>query len=85
MLHVMHGHRQLEGAVEIVPGVFLGGEAAATDAVRTGALTAATFKFFSGALVWGPGQLQAEVDKGAWCVLLRGVVLVWLWLWLWSL
>lgn len=47
-------------------GVYTGGDAAAVQAVKTGGLTAAEFKFFAGALVWQDNQLQQELDKGAW-------------------
>ncbi|KAG2485122.1 hypothetical protein HYH03_016109 [Edaphochlamys debaryana] len=65
VIHLMHGHR-LEGSVQVCPGVFLAGEAAATSAVEGGRLPAADFKFFAGALTWGPGELEAQVAAGAW-------------------
>jgi glucose-6-phosphate 1-epimerase/putative transcriptional regulator len=65
IIHIMHGFR-LERAVEVVPGVFVGGEAAATGEVQARRLPAEPFKFFAGAVVWEGGQLQQEVDDGAW-------------------
>lgn len=37
-----------QGAVEVVPGIYHGGEAAAVAAVRNGQLPAGSFKFFCG-------------------------------------
>jgi putative AlgH/UPF0301 family transcriptional regulator len=56
----------LDGSVEVIPGVYLGGEAEAVAAVNKGNSPASDFKFFSGATVWAPGQLKAEVEKGVW-------------------
>jgi putative transcriptional regulator len=65
IIHIMHGHR-LHEAAEVVPGVFVGGEEAATDEVQDGRMDPSQFKFFSGAVVWDAGQLQQEIDDGAW-------------------
>jgi putative AlgH/UPF0301 family transcriptional regulator len=65
VFQLLHGH-PLEGSVEVVPGVRLGGEAAAVAEVAAGNLSAADFRFFSGAMVWGPGQLDAQVQQGVW-------------------
>jgi len=65
IFQLLHSHR-LDGSVEVIPGVYLGGEAEAVVAVRDGKLPSSDFKFFSGATVWAPGQLKAEVDKGVW-------------------
>ncbi|KXZ47825.1 hypothetical protein GPECTOR_32g437 [Gonium pectorale] len=50
----------------VVPGVYMAGQEAATGAVQAGKLPAADFKFFAGALTWGPGQLEEEMARGAW-------------------
>jgi len=65
VLHLLHGHR-LPGAQELVPGVFVGGERAATAAVLAGELDPATFKFMAGALLWEAGAAERECDRGAW-------------------
>ncbi|GFH11556.1 uncharacterized protein HaLaN_07071, partial [Haematococcus lacustris] len=62
--------------VAVVPGIFLGGEATAAKEVAAGRLAADSFKFFSGALVWEPGQLQREVQAGCWWVMTAS--LLWL-------
>ncbi|GIL61932.1 hypothetical protein Vafri_16251 [Volvox africanus] len=65
VIHIMHGHR-LNNCVQVVPGVYMAGEEAATAAVQAGRLPAGDFKFFAGALTWGPGELEEQVSKGAW-------------------
>jgi putative AlgH/UPF0301 family transcriptional regulator len=65
VLHLLHPHR-LDGAQELVPGVFLGGERAATRAVASGELEASDFKFYAGATLWEAGQAEREVARGAW-------------------
>jgi putative AlgH/UPF0301 family transcriptional regulator len=65
VFQLLHGH-PLDGSVEVVPGVRLGGEAAAVAEVAAGKVSAADFRFFSGAMVWGPGQLDAQVQQGVW-------------------
>ncbi len=44
----------------------MAGQEAAVEAVRAGRLPAADFKFYAGALTWGPGELEAQMGKGAW-------------------
>lgn len=47
IVHVLHGHR-LEGANEVIPGVFLGGLQSATEAVKRGEIKASELRFFAG-------------------------------------
>lgn len=61
----MHGHR-LPGATQIVPGIYMGGEHAAAEEVAAELLPASDFKFLAGAMTWGPGQLEEEIQRGAW-------------------
>jgi putative transcriptional regulator len=65
VLHLLHGHR-IDGAQQLVPGVFLGGERDATARVGKGELDPAAFKFFAGATLWEAGALERECAKGAW-------------------
>lgn len=56
VVHMLHGY-ELPRAVEIVPGVFVGGEAAALQLVAprgsgAGGPEPDEFKFFSGELCW---------------------------------
>ena len=65
MIHLIHGH-PLPGAQEVVPGVFMGGERAAAEAVNGGRMSAEEFRFFAGALVWDVGELNREAERGCW-------------------
>lgn len=65
VFHVLHGHN-LEGSLEVAPGVYVGGEAAAVTAVRERLIPAADFKFYCGAMVWEGNELQEQIKKGAW-------------------
>ncbi|KAF6253736.1 hypothetical protein COO60DRAFT_1545112 [Scenedesmus sp. NREL 46B-D3] len=65
VFHILHGHN-LEGAVEVAPGVYVGGEAAAVKAAGGGLIPTDNFKFFCGAMVWEGSELQQEVARGAW-------------------
>lgn len=47
-------------------GVYTGGEAAAVQAVQQGLLPASDFKFFAGAVMWLDGELEKELNQGAW-------------------
>ena len=58
---VLHRHA-LEGAEELVPGIYMGGLEAAAEAVKTGLVQAEEFRFFLGGHTWeGSRPLQAEV------------------------
>ncbi|GBF90268.1 transcriptional regulator [Raphidocelis subcapitata] len=65
VIHVLHGHK-LAGSMEVVPGVYVGGENEAVARVAGGKLPASDFKFFSGALAWEPKELEAQMERGAW-------------------
>lgn len=65
VIHVIHGHR-LGGAHEVVPGIFMGGELTAAAEVEAGRLRAEGFRFFAGALVFEPGELQRQTEEGMW-------------------
>ncbi|KAK9817198.1 hypothetical protein WJX72_010966 [[Myrmecia] bisecta] len=65
-VRVLHGHKHLNGCQELVPGIYRGGELAAADEILGGKLRAQDFRFFAGAVRWGPGQLQQELATGFW-------------------
>lgn len=65
-VHLLHGYGRFAGAVEVCPGVFVGGEEDACLEVAAGSVKPVEFKFFAGVTAWAPGQLQAEVEAGAW-------------------
>jgi putative AlgH/UPF0301 family transcriptional regulator len=71
VVHLLHGHN-LPGTTPLIPGCFLGGEPAAVEAVAAGKLPAGGFKFLAGAVVWPPGQLQHEIQEGAWWAAVLG-------------
>jgi len=66
VVHLLHGRKDLEGGTEVVPGVYLGGEVSAVEAVESGKAEGIEFRFFAGCTIWEPGQLQQEIDTGAW-------------------
>lgn len=65
-LLMLHGHGQLDGAGEVAPGIFMGGPAAAQEAVLQGQLAASSIKFVAGCCYWEQADLAAQVAKGAW-------------------
>ncbi|HEX9950983.1 MAG TPA: YqgE/AlgH family protein [Rubricoccaceae bacterium] len=70
-LHYLHPFGDaVESALPVLDGVFWGG---AFDELRrgieSGAVEPEQVRFFVGYSGWGPGQLDAEVDEGAWIVL----------------
>ncbi|PSC74897.1 hypothetical protein C2E20_1753 [Micractinium conductrix] len=66
LLHVLHGRRDVEGALEIIEGVYAGGVEAASALVRRGEASPKEFMLLSGYSGWGPWQLQAELRQGTW-------------------
>ena len=66
-LAVVHRERGLEGAREILPGVFLGGEVAVLgERVRTKAVPGSAIRFLVGYSGWGKGQLRREMEEDTW-------------------
>ena len=69
-LHYLHPYSDIEGALPVLEGVYWGGE---FDELRSslegGRLDPDAVRFFVGYSGWGEGQLDAEVDEGAWIVL----------------
>lgn len=66
MLSVIHGHSKLAGAVEIASGVYYCNHEVALGGVLERALPPNDFKFFAGCVAFGPNELQADCDRGAW-------------------
>jgi putative AlgH/UPF0301 family transcriptional regulator len=69
-LFCVHNCPEVEGATELNPdGLMLGGWEAARPKVADSSLAEGRFKFFLGATEWKAGQLQEEIEAGAWLVL----------------
>lgn len=70
-LHYLHPYGDaVDGALPVLDGVFWGGAfESVCEGVEGEWLDADRFRFFVGYSGWGPGQLDAEVDEGAWLVL----------------
>ena len=61
-LLMLHPHA-LEGAEEVVPGIYMGGLEAAVEGVRMGDLRAEEFRFFLGEHTWESSRhLEIEVS-----------------------
>eukprot|EP00899_Mesostigma_viride_P011503 jgi/Mesvir1/20353/Mv19939-RA.1 len=65
-VHVMHAFANLEEAVQIIPGVSIGGFGAARRCVREGIHGPEEFRIFNRYAGWGPGQLEREIKAGVW-------------------
>lgn len=68
-LYCVHNCPGLSGATELRENLFLGGWDAARPKVADSTLAEGRFKFFLGVTQWNPGQLQEEIEAGAWLVL----------------
>ncbi|PRW20794.1 hypothetical protein C2E21_8585 [Chlorella sorokiniana] len=66
LLHVLHGRRDVEGALEIIEGVFAGGVESAAELVRRREADPREFMLLAGYSGWGPWQLQRELRAGTW-------------------
>jgi putative transcriptional regulator len=58
-----------EDFLPVADGVFLGGTVEALKEAATGLGITGEFRPYRGYAGWGPGQLEAEVEEGAWLVL----------------
>lgn len=67
-LHVLHGRRDVDGAIEIVEGVYAGGVESASELVRQRQAAPQEFRLLAGYSGWGPWQLQSELASGLWWV-----------------
>lgn len=68
-LHILHTASDVEDAVEVVPGLYRGGEFDAIKFLYNQELKGETrFKFFAGYSGWGAGQLEEEIRQKSWIV-----------------
>ncbi|KAL1524430.1 hypothetical protein AB1Y20_019325 [Prymnesium parvum] len=68
-LFVIHDVDDIERSTQVREGLWLGGWTEAKPRVAESALAEGRFKFFLGATEWGPGQLEQELESGAWLAL----------------
>ena len=68
-LHYFHRQKGVEGAVEILDGIYWGGEFDdIMSKIETGELGSTDIKFFLGYSGWSPGQLEEELKANSWIV-----------------
>ena len=70
---LLHAIPDLEGAVELCPGVYCGGQLVGSD----DSTTVTPLKLFQGRAVWSSGQLQKEINSKQWYVAATCADLIW--------
>lgn len=77
-LHIMHTCADLPDAVEIVEGVYWGGDVAQLVSwIKMGLVDETAYKMFVGYAGWEPGQLQSEIDDNTWLISPLHTDLIW--------
>lgn len=64
----MHEYAELEGAEQVLPGLYWGGDFEILKLLVNAGLLEGKIKFFAGYSGWGPGQLQRELEQKSWIV-----------------
>ncbi|MDX2001243.1 MAG: YqgE/AlgH family protein [Chitinophagales bacterium] len=68
-LHYLHKLENLEGAVEVVPGLFWGGDFNdLKELINGGEVNPKDIRFFLGYSGWSEGQLDEEMKEHSWLV-----------------
>lgn len=65
-LNIVHDISSIPNAIEIIPGVYLGGFEGVHKAVINGVVDPKRLKIFTRYAGWGPGQLESEIRHQVW-------------------
>lgn len=68
-LHIVHGRRDVEDAMEVIDGVYIGGLEHAVQMVRRREAPPTDFCVLVGYSQWGPWQLAQELADDTWWVI----------------
>ena len=68
-LYYHHNHAEVEDALQIVPGIYWGGDfSKLTRLLQEGKIQPGEVRFFAGYSGWDAGQLDRELDENSWMV-----------------